>query len=69
MTDPQWEQLKGIVADALDREPPQLAEFLDSACGGDVELRDQAEALLEIEDEADSYFEVTTQSVTTRPEV
>ncbi|MHC4080278.1 MAG: serine/threonine protein kinase [Planctomycetota bacterium] len=63
MTDPQWEQLKGIVADALEREPAQRAAFLDSACGGDVELRHQADALLDIEEEAESYFEATTQSV------
>ncbi|MHC4427412.1 MAG: protein kinase domain-containing protein [Planctomycetota bacterium] len=61
MTEPQWEQLKGIVADALEREPARRAAFLDSACGGDVELRHQAEALLEIEDDADTYFEVRTQ--------
>jgi serine/threonine protein kinase len=67
LTDPQWEQLKGIVADALDREPARRAAFLDSACGGDVELRRQAEALLEIEDDADSYFEATTQSAAPVP--
>ncbi len=62
VTDAQWEQLKGIVADALEREPAQRAAFLDSACVGDVDLRHEVQALLDIEDETDSYFEVTTQS-------
>ncbi|MHC4992522.1 MAG: serine/threonine protein kinase [Planctomycetota bacterium] len=69
MTDPQWDQLKGIVADALEKEPGQRAAFLDSACGGNDKLRHQAEALLEIQDEADAYFEVATQPGAPDPEL
>jgi serine/threonine protein kinase/lipopolysaccharide biosynthesis regulator YciM len=42
---------------ALEKSPPERPGFLDSACGGDAELRSQVEALLRSHVEAGSLLE------------
>jgi len=41
-----WEQVKELLADALERSPEERAAFLDRACAGDEALRAELESLL-----------------------
>lgn len=47
-----FEREQEIFAQALELEPSKRAAFLDEACGGDAELREQVESLLFAMDEA-----------------
>jgi len=42
----RWEQMKGLFATALEREPAQRSEFLREVCGQDEALRAELEQLL-----------------------
>ncbi len=53
----QWEQIKEIVALALEQEPGQRPLFVRQACGEDAALRREVEALLPYHDQADSLLE------------
>src|SRR5436853_538842 len=59
MTDEQWKKLKVLYTEARKVDSNARAAFLMSACGGDEELRRQAELLLEHGDkaEAESFLE------------
>jgi tetratricopeptide (TPR) repeat protein len=63
MADQRWHQVKGIVAEALDRAPPERPGFVDEACGDDAALRAQVGELLELEEKADAWFGAPTASV------
>jgi len=59
MTDEQWKKLKALYTEARKVDSGARAAFLTSVCGGDEELRRQAELLLEYGDkaEAESFLE------------
>src|SRR5438093_8984099 len=59
MTDEQWKKLKTLYTEARKLDSGARAAFLSSVCGGDEELRRQAELLLEYGDkaEAESFLE------------
>src|SRR5215472_920425 len=42
----QWQKIKEIVGQALEREPAQRVAFVDAACAGDGALRAEVESLL-----------------------
>jgi serine/threonine protein kinase len=42
----RWQQIDRIFQSALDCEPEKRAALLDSACGGDLQLRAEVESLL-----------------------
>src|SRR5712692_9410570 len=42
----RWERLKQLFDGAMELEPNRRAEFLDGACGGDAELREEVEKLI-----------------------
>jgi hypothetical protein len=47
MTAERWQQLKKILADALEcTSPMQRLGFVEQACGSDVQLKEEVEALL-----------------------
>ncbi|MCM3874982.1 MAG: serine/threonine protein kinase [Thermoanaerobaculia bacterium] len=46
MTPEQWEQLKAVFQEVLDRAPEQRRQYLDEACRGDSGLRRQVESLI-----------------------
>ena len=46
MTPERWQQIDKLLELALEQEPVSRNMFLDSACGGDNELRREVEALL-----------------------
>jgi eukaryotic-like serine/threonine-protein kinase len=46
MTPERWARIKDVFADALDLGAAERAAFLDSACGGDLDLRREVDRLL-----------------------
>src|SRR5579864_1326370 len=55
--DPErWERTKQIVEEALRLVPDQRWAYLDSACGQDGELRDEADSLIASHEAADTQF-------------
>lgn len=47
MTPERWQQIKALLAQALERDPPERDAFLDDACGGDSSLRAEVEGLID----------------------
>ena len=43
----RWQQIKGVVADAIELHPAERAAFVSTACGDDAELRAEVESMLE----------------------
>jgi serine/threonine protein kinase len=46
MTPQRWSRIKEVFGAALEKPAPERPAFLDSACGGDAELRAEVERLL-----------------------
>ncbi len=55
VTPERWQQIKGIVAQALDSPVAERAAYVDRACSGDHELRSEVESLLEAAEGTDSF--------------
>ena len=49
MTPERWQQVKFVLASALERGPEERSRFLAEACGGDAELRRQVDSLIRAE--------------------
>lgn len=56
MTSERWQQIEHAFHQARAAGPAERAAFLDSSCGGDVELKREVEQLLEAEDAAGSFL-------------
>jgi hypothetical protein len=46
MTPERWQEIKGVLNDALELNPGERAAFLDRACANDASLRQEVEVLL-----------------------
>ncbi|MFL6194842.1 MAG: serine/threonine protein kinase, partial [Thermoanaerobaculia bacterium] len=57
MTPERWQKIKTVLEDALEREKGERTAFLDDACAGDDELREEVESLLASEDEVEDFIE------------
>ena len=57
MTPERWQQVEAVLQEALDRPPLERASFLDHACGGDEELKEEASSLIAAYDEAGGFIE------------
>ena len=57
----RWQQVRTVVAGALDLPPEERARFLDSACKTDGELRTEVESLLRSAGEAKGFLESQTE--------
>lgn len=57
MTPERWQQLKSVLEPAMELAPERRAEFLDEACGGNAELREEIESFLAYETAADDLLE------------
>src|SRR5882724_25770 len=57
MTPERWQKIEELFHAALQREPNEHAVFLEEACDGDLELRQQVEALLASLEEAGDFIE------------
>jgi len=56
MTPERWRQVKAVLDNVLEIAPPERDAFLDQACDGDQELRQEVESLLAAGDEGCSSF-------------
>src|SRR5712692_8588105 len=57
MTPQRWQQINDLFQAALKCETGRRAAFLDEACAGDVELRQEVESLLASFDAAEHFME------------
>ena len=56
MTPERWEQIGTIMDAALALDATKRSEYLEQACSGDAELRNEVESLLDSHHEAGSHF-------------
>src|SRR5437588_13122947 len=54
MTDEQWKKIKSLYTEARKVESGERAAFLTAACGGDEQVRREAELLLEYGEKAEA---------------
>jgi len=57
MTPERWQEIEAVLQEALDRPPLERASFLDDACAGDEELKEEANSLISAYDEAGDFIE------------
>jgi TolB-like protein len=57
MNPERWQEIDKLLSEALKREPGQREDYLELACVGDAELRQEVRALLEAHDRAGSFME------------
>jgi serine/threonine protein kinase len=57
MTPERWQQIETVLQEALDRPAPERGPFLDDACAGDEELKEQANSLIAAYEEAGDFIE------------
>src|SRR5215218_6369648 len=57
MTPERWQEIEAVFQQALDCPPPERASFLDHACAGDDELKQEANSLIAAHDEAGGFIE------------
>ena len=56
MTSGEWQQVRGILEQALETAPGERSRFLDQACQGDTALRAEVESLLAADAQASREF-------------
>jgi hypothetical protein len=56
MTPQRWQQIKEVLGQALELEPPERAGYLDGACTSDPSLRAEVERLLIVDRRAGKDF-------------
>jgi len=66
MTPAQLQTIEEIFYAALDQEPDQVAQFLETACGGDELLRLKVEALLASRQRAAGFIETSAVGLATK---
>jgi serine/threonine protein kinase len=57
MTPERWQKINELFQSASERPADERAAFLDAACAGDTELRQEVESLLACQDAAATFFE------------
>jgi serine/threonine protein kinase len=57
MTPEQWQRIEEVLQGALDRAPQERLSFLDEACAGDAQLKEEATSLVNAYDEAGDFIE------------
>src|SRR5437870_5980028 len=63
MTAAQFQTIKEIFHDALDREPDKVSAFLETACQGDEALRHEVEEFLTAHQQAGNFIETSVVSL------
>ena len=53
----RWQQVEAVFQEALDHEPLDRASFLDHACAGDEDLKEEANSLIAAYEEAGAFIE------------
>jgi serine/threonine protein kinase/Tol biopolymer transport system component len=62
----RWQQVKKVLAAALEREEDQRGAYLNQACAGDNALRQEVESLLAEEKGAEGFLEVPALEIPSR---
>jgi serine/threonine protein kinase len=57
MTPERWLEVEDVLQGALDRPSQERASFLDEACAGDDQLKEEATSLIDAYDEAGDFIE------------
>ena len=57
VTPERWQQVKGVLDAALEREPQERAVFISKACEGDEPLRKELESLIISHEQAGNFIE------------
>ena len=57
MTPEQWQKVEDVLQGALERAPQDRDSFLDEACAGDAQLREEATSLVNAYEEAADFIE------------
>jgi serine/threonine-protein kinase len=57
MTPERWQQVDKLFEQALEQEPDRRGVFLDEACPGDDELRQELSSLLSAHGKAEGFTE------------
>lgn len=57
MTPEQWQKVEAVLQEALDLPRDERGSFLDEACAGDEQLRDEATSLVNAYDDAGDFIE------------
>src|SRR5918993_5221188 len=63
MTPERWQQVKEIFHAALDRAPAERDSFLEEACAGDAEARDEVESLISAHEQSGEFLEAPAYAV------
>jgi WD40 repeat protein/tRNA A-37 threonylcarbamoyl transferase component Bud32 len=63
MTPERWEQVKTLFEAALEQAPHERAAFLEAACGGDTDLRDEVESLLASDEQGKDFIETPVYEI------
>ena len=57
MTPERWQEVEDVLQGALDRPSQERALFLDKACAGDDQLKEEATSLINAYDDAGDFIE------------
>src|ERR1041384_6759117 len=57
MTPERWQEIEAVFQEALERPVLERASFLDQACAGDQDLKQEATTLIAAYDEAGAFIE------------
>ena len=66
MTPARLERIEEIFCAALDQEPDEVAQFLDTACEGDELLRRKVESLLTSYQRSGNFIETPAVGIATK---
>jgi len=66
VTPDNWQQVKSILHTALDLPSDERNSFLETACGNDLELRNEVDSLLHYEHQEKNFIEVSALEITAR---
>ncbi|MBC7909752.1 MAG: protein kinase [Pyrinomonadaceae bacterium] len=66
MTPERWRQVEEILQAAFDRPPQERASFLDEACAGDEDLKQETTSLIRAYDEAGDFIEQPAMALDAR---
>ncbi len=63
MTPERWEKIKGLFEAAVERPRHERGTFLDTACAGDADLRQEVETLLTSDQEGKDFIETPVHNI------
>lgn len=58
MTPDRWQQIKDVFYAALERPPGERSSFLDSACAGNSQMREEVSQLISVHEQSGEFLDV-----------